>query len=329
MKNKFSALDFESKERFYKLPKELVNHPRYKKLSNNARTMYAILRDRTELSYKNNWIDDQGYVYIIFTINSLQKLLNVGHTTVIKIKKELADTSLLEESRLGMNKPNRIYLLKPDISVDTGLPDSGSPESGNHEFQKLEGNDTEYSDTKRIKDTNKDTSKEWSEILLNSAELTLKTGLVSEVTIRIFKIFNNPILLRECIDIVYATKIKVENYENKENELSPKYSIYGDIWIHEIDKQALKFFQKVKELEYKEIPIKKVKNYWYTMMETFWENVLLMDKNYGFNQLEYWSQIGQLEIEDFFIEFNAQTKGLSKSDKKKKRYEIVYKAKFQ
>ena len=152
---------------------------------------------------------------------------------------------------------------------------------------------------------------------------------MSEVTIRIFKIFNDPILLRECIDIVYATKIKVENYENKENELSPKYSIYGDIWIHEIDKQALKFFQKVKELEYKEIPIKKVKNYWYTMMETFWENVLLMDKNYGFNQLEYWSQIGQLEIEDFFIEFNAQTKGLSKSDKKKKRYEIVYKAKFQ
>ena len=115
---------------------------------------------------------------------------------------------------------------------------------------------------------------------------------------------------------LHLLEIKVENYENKENELSPKYSIYGDIWIHEIDKQALKFFQKVKELEYKEIPIKKVKNYWYTMMETFWENVLLMDKNYGFNQLEYWSQIGQLEIEDFFIEFNAQTKGLSKSDNK-------------
>ena len=329
MKNKFSALDFESKERFYKLPKELVNHPKYKKLSSNARIMYAILRDRTELSYKNNWLDEQGHVYIIFTVDSLKKLLNVGHTTVVKIKKELADMSLLEESRLGMNKPNRIYLLKPNMVMDTGLPDSGSPESGNHEFQKLEGNDTEYSDTKRIKDTIKDTSKEWSEILLSSAELTLKTGLVSETTIRIFKIFNDQILLKEFIDIVYATKIKVENYENKENKLSPRYSIYGDIWINEIDKQALKFLQKVKEFEYKEIPIKKVKNYWYTMMETFWENVLLMDKNYGFTQLEHWSQMGQLELEDFFIEFNSQTKGLSKSDKKKKRYEIVYNAKFQ
>lgn len=287
--------------------------------------MYAILRDRTELSYKNNLFDAQGYVYIIFTVDSLKKLLNIGHTTVVKIKKELADVSLLEESRLGMNKPNRIYLLKPDIVSDTGLPDSGSPESENHEFQKLEGNDTEYIDTKRIKDT----SKECSESLLNSAELTLKTGLVSEITIRIFMICNDQILLKECVDIVDATKIKVENCENKENKLSSKYSIYGDIQIHEIDKKALKFFQKVKELEYKEIPIKKLENYWYTMMEIFWENGLLMDKNYGFTQLEYWSQTGKLELEDFFIKFNSLTKGLSKSDKKKKRYKIVYNVKFQ
>lgn len=70
-------------------------------------------------------------------------------------------------------------------------------------------------------------------------------------------------------------------------------------------------------------------SYWFKMMETFWENVLLMNKHYGFTQLEYWNQIGELELEDFFLEFNEQTKKLSKLEKKQRRYEIVYKEKFR
>src|SRR3989304_7670154 len=60
--------------RFYQVPKALFKNPKYKELSLGPKLMYSILRDRLELSIKNNWKDEKGYIYLIFGLKELIRL---------------------------------------------------------------------------------------------------------------------------------------------------------------------------------------------------------------------------------------------------------------
>ena len=56
---------------FYRIPKVLFTNDRFRVLSAEAKTLYGILLDRVSLSVKNGWIDPQGRVYIICTIDEI------------------------------------------------------------------------------------------------------------------------------------------------------------------------------------------------------------------------------------------------------------------
>ena len=56
---------------FYRIPKVLFTDDRFSVLSAEAKTLYGILLDRVTLSAKNGWIDQQGRVYIIYTIEEI------------------------------------------------------------------------------------------------------------------------------------------------------------------------------------------------------------------------------------------------------------------
>ena len=115
MQNKF-YLEDQYRERFYQLPKVFFTNPNYKKLSNDAKIAYAILRDRLDLSIKNKWIDEQNAIYFIYTNENLMSILGLGKNKIIKIKKELESVDLLEQKRQGLNKPNLLYLKKPNVT---------------------------------------------------------------------------------------------------------------------------------------------------------------------------------------------------------------------
>ncbi|PZK24844.1 replication initiator protein A [Staphylococcus aureus] len=115
MSNKFYIQET-YRERFYQLPKVFFTNPNYTKLSNDAKIAYAILRDRLELSIKNNWIDKDNAIFFIYTNDNLMSILNLGKNKVINIKKELENAKLLEQKRQGLNKPNKLYLMKPNIT---------------------------------------------------------------------------------------------------------------------------------------------------------------------------------------------------------------------
>ena len=57
---------------FYRIPKALFQEPRFQNLSTDAKTLYGILLDRMSLSAKNGWLDEQGRVFIIFTIQEVR-----------------------------------------------------------------------------------------------------------------------------------------------------------------------------------------------------------------------------------------------------------------
>lgn len=149
-------------ERFFRVPKLLFESELYKKMSAESKLLYAILKDRFELSVKNNWIDADGNIYFIFTVEEIGEMLGYGKDKVIKLKKELKKYDLLEEVRQGLNKPNLIYLgslkveneAKPLIPAEFGnsdfqnseIPNSRTLENRIQDFGISEPNDTDSSE---------------------------------------------------------------------------------------------------------------------------------------------------------------------------------------
>jgi hypothetical protein len=101
--------------RFYQTPKALFNNPTYKGLALGPKLMYSILRDRLDISIKNNWKDEKGYIYLIFSVEELADLLEIDRTAVMRYKKKLVEYKLIIDKRLGQGNPNRIYVLKPEL----------------------------------------------------------------------------------------------------------------------------------------------------------------------------------------------------------------------
>lgn len=327
-KSGYTLKDFCRNEKFYRVPKSLVLSEKYKYLSPEAVLMYAIFQDRFELSLKNKWLDKEGYVYFYFTNDSMMKIMNKSKNSVIKAKKELVKYNLLAEVRQGLNKPNKLYLLKEETESLKG--------SSNFELQEvwnLSSNDTDnnYIIKDTIKDTVRDAEKEntFDGLLLNDFKVYYEDGLVTHKLIELFSGFGSIYEMKMYIDIIYSTKRKVENYQNKEQaSIGFRFKIYGEMWKFEIEKYAYRTILKMKQSNNKRENFN-FKSYWFSVMENFWESALLMEKKYGSTQLEFWASRGSLELEDNFIEMNALLKGKSKKERQKIRYNSVYCSAFQ
>lgn len=105
---RISASQYE-REQFYQMPKWLFEAP-FEKLSNDARVVYSLLKDRFELSIKNNWVDEEGHIFLIYTNDQLAEMMSMSNKSIIKFKKELKSHGLMDDVRQGLNKPNLIYL---------------------------------------------------------------------------------------------------------------------------------------------------------------------------------------------------------------------------
>ncbi len=51
--------------RYYQIPKELLDNSAFSSLSLDVKILYAVLRDRMQLSKANSWIDEKQRVYSI------------------------------------------------------------------------------------------------------------------------------------------------------------------------------------------------------------------------------------------------------------------------
>jgi hypothetical protein len=98
--------------KFYQLPKELYTLKKYKNLSNDACVLYAMLRDRLQVSRKNGWIDEEGRVYFIFSRAEAALMIRKTKKSVIKYFNELINVDLLEEKIIEDGRAYRLYLGK-------------------------------------------------------------------------------------------------------------------------------------------------------------------------------------------------------------------------
>ena len=100
---------------YYQIPMELFFNKNYKdKLNSDSKILYGFLLNRLTLSAKNNWVDKDGNIFLIFTRKEVQELLGLSDKTVTKAFKQLNECKLIHEKKQGANKPNLIYVGKID-----------------------------------------------------------------------------------------------------------------------------------------------------------------------------------------------------------------------
>lgn len=96
---------------FYRIPKALFTEPNFRELSTDAKVLYGILLDRMSLSLKNQWLDAQNKVYIIFTVEEIMDALNCANQKATRLMVELEkQEGLIERKRQGLGRPNLIYV---------------------------------------------------------------------------------------------------------------------------------------------------------------------------------------------------------------------------
>ena len=301
---RISASQIQSSERFYRIPKIFVESPLYKPMSTDAKFTYAILKDRFELSLRNNWIDKNGDVYLIYTITELQEILGYGNKKVIKLKKELQEYGLLEEVRQGLNKPNLLYLGNIDYQVSPTEEIHSQPletaEMSKRHFQKNQGNvkttsqkmskqhanDTENNETELSNDTNRYEGELFlSDLSISEAFRMGQHGFLSPQLVQKLSLFGKDAKILE--NKIYQAKRQVEkNYNN----LLADQEIYGEVWLQDLERELDKLIFKIKTGEAEEKPIQNVPAYFYKMMIRFWKMALLIEKEHGFLEVSRQSE---------------------------------------
>jgi len=294
----------------------------YTGLSSDAKLAYGALYNRCKLSISSfqkgnrDYVDENGAVFLIFTVSDLMLLLDKGKMKVTKIKKELQDHGLLREVRQGLNKPNRLYLQLVDANLEivehystdgellkkvdavgkvlyekesdskkvaNSLANSGSlkngrPQNGHQNVHKTDGINTEKSKTDNLYDTNRyEGESSLSDLSISEAFKNGQHGFLSTQLIEKLSLFGRDAKILE--NKIYQSKRQVEkNYNN----LLADQEICGEVWLQDLERELDKLIFKIKTGEAEGKPIQNVPAYFYKMMIRFWKMVLLIEKEQGF-----------------------------------------------
>ena len=108
-------------EEFLRFPLTLLANPKYREMSLEAKFIYSLLLNRLTLSRKNNWINEDNEVYLIYTREDAANTLNITYRKAISAFKELIEVGLLYEQRQGRGFPNLLYVLKAELVDEDAL----------------------------------------------------------------------------------------------------------------------------------------------------------------------------------------------------------------
>ena len=288
----------------------------YTGLSSDAKLAYGALYNRCKLSISSfqkgnrDYVDENGAVFLIFTVSDLMLLLDKGKMKVTKIKKELQEHGLLREVRQGLNKPNRLYLQLVDANLEIvehysadgellkrvnafgkvlyeKVPQSignsesiknGRPQNGLQNVHEADGINTERSQTESSYDTNRyEGESSLSDLSISEAFRMGQHGFLSSQLVQKLSLFGKDAKILE--NKIYQSKRQVEkNYNN----LLADQEIYGEVWLQDLERELDKLIFKIKTGEAEEKPIQNVPAYFYKMMIRFWKMALLIEKEHGF-----------------------------------------------
>ena len=111
-------------ELFWKFPQFLLKNEKYKSMKDSSKIAYMLFKDKISLALTNNWIDENGMIYLIFQQKDLMEMLNCYQGKVKSTLDELEKYGLLEvvrggfDAKAGKNIANKYYLLQPELKKE-------------------------------------------------------------------------------------------------------------------------------------------------------------------------------------------------------------------
>ena len=107
-------------------------------LSHTAKLLYTLLLDRATLSQKNNWVDERGFVYVIFPISSLSEALRCSTMSIKRALHSLEDADLIERRRGRITVPNSIFVKVPTEQKCSFVWNDSVPSDGTEMISSME-----------------------------------------------------------------------------------------------------------------------------------------------------------------------------------------------
>ena len=144
--------DYESEQfAFYRIPKVLFTDEYFRNLSSDAKVLYGLMLDRMALSIRHQWFDEEGKVYIIFTVEQVIQYMNCGRDKAMKTLAEL-DTKkgigLIERVKQGFGKPDIIYVKNFILRTSKDVKNNDESEESiqqNREVEEVDLSESEKS----------------------------------------------------------------------------------------------------------------------------------------------------------------------------------------
>lgn len=154
-------------ERYYQVPVAFFTNPYYKDLSNDSKLAYAILKNRLILSIKNNWLDNDGAVYIFYTQDKLSEIMNISKRTITNVINQLKENNLIDVVQQGRGLPAKIYVKK--LKPNTNASRNDFIESNNEQ-------EDEIKEEKQVKEKSKTENKQQEYFSIFWASYPKKVG---------------------------------------------------------------------------------------------------------------------------------------------------------
>ena len=154
-------------ERYYQVPVAFFTNPYYRELSSDTKFTYAILKNRLTLSARNNWIDDNGEVYIFFARKNIASILNTTVRTVARIISQLKEYNLIDVVQQGRGLPSKIQVKK--LKPNTNALRNDFRESNNEQ-------EDEIKEEKQVKEKSKTENKQQEYFSIFWASYPKKVG---------------------------------------------------------------------------------------------------------------------------------------------------------
>ena len=106
---RFRVQDIDN-ETYYQLPKGLFSYRFYAGLDIKAKVLYAVLKDRMNLSRRNGWIEENGDIFLMFSYGDLAVLLGMSKTAICRAFKKLVEYGLIETVTISRSGAQKIYI---------------------------------------------------------------------------------------------------------------------------------------------------------------------------------------------------------------------------
>ena len=126
---------------FYQIPKILIKDRNFSELDGWSILLFGMLLDRVALSADNakDFTNENGDVFIIFTVEEAMEKCGKGKQAVIKYFKQLEDVGLIERKRRGLGKPSIIFVKDfTYVENSSNFKKCENHTSANTDFKKYE-----------------------------------------------------------------------------------------------------------------------------------------------------------------------------------------------